>query len=57
MDITDKLDYYSNKLPLSLLQLLLLLNPLTNDGAFLVGGCVRDILLDRVPKDFDIVSA
>lgn len=57
MDITDKLDSYSNKLPLSLLQLLLLLKPLTNDGAFLVGGCVRDIFLDRVPKDFDIVTA
>ena len=25
--------------------------------AFLVGGCVRDMLLGRVPKDFDIVTS
>lgn len=25
-------------------------------GAFLVGGCVRDLLLDRHPKDFDIAT-
>ncbi len=24
--------------------------------AYLVGGCVRDILLDRTPKDFDVVT-
>jgi poly(A) polymerase len=25
-------------------------------GAYLVGGCVRDLLLDRHPKDFDIAT-
>jgi len=25
-------------------------------GAFLVGGCVRDLLLGREPKDFDVVT-
>lgn len=25
-------------------------------GAFLVGGCVRDLLLERKPKDFDIAT-
>ena len=25
--------------------------------AYLVGGCVRDLLLDRVPKDFDIATS
>ena len=25
-------------------------------AAFLVGGCVRDLLLEKVPKDFDVVS-
>ena len=25
--------------------------------AFLVGGCVRDLLLGRVPKDFDVASS
>lgn len=24
--------------------------------AYLVGGCVRDLLLKRKPKDFDIVT-
>ncbi|KAF9609909.1 hypothetical protein IFM89_019002 [Coptis chinensis] len=24
--------------------------------AYLVGGCVRDLLLDRIPKDFDVVT-
>lgn len=32
---------------------------LTNHGhsAFLVGGCVRDLLLNREPKDYDITTA
>jgi len=25
--------------------------------SYLVGGCVRDLLLDRVPKDFDVATA
>ena len=25
--------------------------------AFMVGGCVRDLLLGRVPKDFDIATS
>ena len=27
-----------------------------NHEAYLVGGCVRDLLLDRFPKDFDVVT-
>lgn len=27
-----------------------------NFKAYLVGGCVRDLLLDRVPKDFDVAT-
>jgi poly(A) polymerase len=32
---------------------------LTRHGheAYLVGGCVRDLLLDRVPKDFDVATS
>ena len=25
--------------------------------AYLVGGCVRDLLLDREPKDFDVATS
>lgn len=25
--------------------------------AYLVGGCVRDLLLNRVPKDFDVITS
>ena len=25
--------------------------------AYLVGGCVRDLLLDRQPKDFDVATS
>jgi poly(A) polymerase len=25
-------------------------------SAYLVGGCVRDLLLGREPKDFDVVT-
>ena len=33
-------------------------NTLENKGflAYLVGGCVRDLLLDRKPKDWDITT-
>lgn len=24
---------------------------------YLVGGCVRDLILQRVPKDFDIITS
>ncbi|WMV18028.1 hypothetical protein MTR67_011413 [Solanum verrucosum] len=24
--------------------------------AYLVGGCVRDLILNRIPKDFDIIT-
>ncbi|HVT09896.1 MAG TPA: poly(A) polymerase, partial [Polyangia bacterium] len=26
-------------------------------AAYLVGGCVRDLLLGRKPKDFDVVTS
>lgn len=40
-------------LSLTLLQLLL---HLPKDNTYLVGGCVRDYLLGKDPKDFDIVT-
>ena len=35
-----------------------ILNTLRQNGyeAYLVGGCVRDLLLDRIPKDWDIAT-
>ncbi|KAK4368204.1 hypothetical protein RND71_011996 [Anisodus tanguticus] len=24
--------------------------------AYLVGGCVRDLILNRIPKDFDVIT-
>lgn len=39
----------------TLLELMLHLKDLTNNTYF-VGGCVRDMLLNKVPKDFDIVT-
>ena len=35
-----------------------LLNSLNRHGykSFIVGGCVRDIILDRIPHDFDICT-
>lgn len=42
------------KYPQELLQLLLILQPFS-DNVYLVGGCVRDILLNKTPKDFDLV--
>lgn len=24
--------------------------------AYLVGGCVRDLLLNKIPKDFDVIT-
>ncbi|GLU19681.1 hypothetical protein SLE2022_359170 [Rubroshorea leprosula] len=37
---------------------LVVLKILRNNGfeAYLVGGCVRDLLLQRIPKDFDVVT-
>lgn len=29
---------------------------ITGFQAYLVGGCVRDLLLKRVPKDFDVIT-
>lgn len=43
-----------NKYPQELLQLLLILQPFSSN-IYLVGGCVRDILLNKTPKDFDLV--
>ncbi|NJO48193.1 MAG: hypothetical protein HC840_00595 [Leptolyngbyaceae cyanobacterium RM2_2_4] len=40
---------------LLLLQLMLLLNQ-HSPKTYLVGGCVRDMLLGKTPKDFDIVT-
>jgi tRNA nucleotidyltransferase/poly(A) polymerase len=40
---------------LLLMQLLLLLNQ-HSPKTYLVGGCVRDMLLGKTPKDFDIVT-
>ncbi|KAI5683986.1 hypothetical protein M9H77_05214 [Catharanthus roseus] len=36
----------------------IILKVLQNSGfeAYLVGGCVRDLLLNRVPKDFDVIT-
>lgn len=43
------------KLPNSLLQALLLLNS-ESDEVYLVGGCVRDHLIGKKSKDYDIVT-
>ena len=47
----DKKSGYSN----TLLKLFMHIKTLTNN-AYLVGGCVRDIVLNKEPKDFDIVT-
>ena len=39
---------------LTLLELCLHIKSLTDDF-YLVGGCVRNMLLNKTPKDFDIV--
>lgn len=41
--------------PLELLQLFLILEPFS-DNTLLVGGCVRDMCLNKIPKDFDLVT-
>lgn len=41
--------------PLELLQLFLILKPYS-ENTFLVGGCVRDMCLNKTPKDFDLVT-
>lgn len=28
----------------------------TGFEAYLVGGCVRDLILNKVPKDFDVIT-
>lgn len=33
-----------------------LVNLVVGFEAYLVGGCVRDLLLNRVPKDFDVIT-
>lgn len=40
---------------LNLLQLFILLNSVSEHN-YLVGGCVRDMLLEKTPHDFDIVT-
>ncbi|KAK9670710.1 hypothetical protein RND81_13G219700 [Saponaria officinalis] len=37
----------------------IVLKILQNEGydAYLVGGCVRDLLLNKVPKDFDVITS
>uniref|UniRef100_A0A1J3CQ33 Poly(A) polymerase I n=1 Tax=Noccaea caerulescens TaxID=107243 RepID=A0A1J3CQ33_NOCCA len=37
----------------------MVLNKLRNKGfqVYLVGGCVRDLILDRIPKDFDVITS
>lgn len=40
---------------LSLLQMFIILKTFSNEN-YLVGGCVRDILMNKKPKDFDIVT-
>jgi len=40
---------------LNLLQIFTLLNSISSNN-YLVGGCVRDMLMNKTPKDFDIVT-
>ena len=46
--------------PLYLLEVFCILSGIYNDDkkeeSYLVGGCVRDILLNKIPKDFDVVT-
>ncbi|KAG2269726.1 hypothetical protein Bca52824_064281 [Brassica carinata] len=37
----------------------MVLNKLRKKGfqVYLVGGCVRDLILDRIPKDFDVITS
>lgn len=44
-----------NNIPENALQII---NKLNNEGfeAFLVGGCVRDMILDRIPSDWDVTT-
>jgi tRNA nucleotidyltransferase/poly(A) polymerase len=48
----EKMDSY---LSISLLQLFIMIHEFS-ENTYLVGGCVRDAILDRTPKDFDIVT-
>lgn len=42
--------------PLTLLQVFVLLNNEYPNSTYLVGGAVRDMLLDKMPHDYDIVT-
>ena len=46
-----------NELPLSvaLLEALIVLEKISNE-VYLVGGCIRDICTDKIPKDYDICT-
>jgi len=43
------------KSDLKLLQIFIILNSIS-ENSYLVGGCVRDMLLGKIPHDFDIVT-
>ena len=45
-----------NKIPQYVLDILNTLNQ-NNYNTYLVGGCVRDLLLNRQPKDYDITTS
>ena len=51
---------FSKKIPEEVLKIIELLeNPLVGGKfqAYLVGGCVRDLLMNREPKDWDIATS
>ena len=52
--IKNRINY--NILPISLLQVFLLLKSIKSEGNYLVGGCVRDMLTNISPKDYDLVT-
>lgn len=45
-----------NKLPIPILQVLKTLQD-NNHEAYLVGGCTRDIIMNKTPKDWDITTS
>ena len=53
--LESKLELSTNKIPEDVKYIM---NKLWNFSSevYLVGGCVRDLLLDKTPKDFDIVT-
>lgn len=54
--IASNLESSTKALPNSLLQLLTIVYNQSSE-TYLVGGCVRDMLLGKTPKDYDIVTA